>query len=394
MRILQVISAISSELGGPSNAVLSLSRELIRQGHQVIIFTTDFSSNKNRLRVPLKKPILLNGVPVVFFPCNFFSNYKVSFSLAKAIKKCIAFFDLFYIHSLFQFASHVACFFCQLYKKPYILRPLGQLDPKLILKKSALFKFLDLLFIDIKNLKLAAFVHFTSLKEKNFSRWFVLGCKSKVLPLGLDLEELQNLPVHGRFREKFPFFRNKKIILFLGRINYKKGLDLLLSAFGYLVLKGEDIFLVIAGPDNEGYKKKLISNIRKKELLDRIFFTGMLRGKYKLSCLVDCDIFVLPSYSENLGFAALEALACGKPVIISNRVGIHDKIEEYKAGIVINPEIKCLIHAIKYLLDFPEMGIVFGKNGQQLIKKEFDLRQNTKSLLEDFESIAKETMVS
>ena len=385
MRILQVISAISPELGGPSQAVLDISKELSRLGNEVVILTTDFSSF-GRLRVPLKRPVLVNGVVVVYFPVTFHNNYKFSFSLARAIKRYVSYFDVVHIHSLFQFASHIACYYCQKYRKPYILRPLGQLDP-VLLKKSFLLKYLFLWLFEKRNLRQAALVHFTSRQEEVFSRGLAAESKKTVLPLGLDLGYFSHLPPYGSFRRRYHVLKGKKIILFLGRLNFKKGLDLLVKAFSQLAVKYNDVILVIAGPDTDGYANKIKKMVNEMRLSDRVIFTGMLIGLAKLAALRDCDVFVLPSYSENLGIAVVEAMACGKPVVISDKVGICNEVTMAQAGIVVPLNCQKLSKAIETLFLDQKKSQILGENAKVFVRDRYDIGKISKKLMEVYKKL-------
>jgi glycosyltransferase involved in cell wall biosynthesis len=109
------------------------------------------------------------------------------------------------------------------------------------------------------------------------------------------------MPERGTFRSQYPETNVKKILLFFGRLNFKKGLDILVPAYAQVAKVRKDVLLVIAGPDNEGFGEKLRAWLTKEGVLDRATFTGMLLGEDKLTVLRDADMFVLPSYTENFG---------------------------------------------------------------------------------------------
>lgn len=385
MKILQVISTLAPELGGPSRAVLGISAALSRWGHEVVIFTTDFDI-RGKLKVPLETPVDIGGVNVVYFPVQLLKNYKVSFPLARALKKRIPDFDIVHIHSLFQFTSLAASCYCQKYRKPYLIRPLGQMDPYL-LKRHALSKKLYFWLFERKNLERAQAVHFTSEEERLLSRALALKTKDIVVSMGIDLEEFRELPPYGSFRAKYPLLKDKKIILFLSRINFKKGLDILVKAFARIAQQRADAVLVIAGPDNEGYGSKVKKWLKKEAVFERTVFTGMLDGKDKLAAFRDSDVFVLPSYSENFGFAVVEAMACGIPVVISNGVAIHKDITRAEAGIVVDTDPGQLARALDTLLDDPEKRRRLGGNGQLLVRERFGLDRVVHELVKAYEGV-------
>ena len=125
-----------------------------------------------------------------------------------------------------------------------------------------------------------------------------------VVPNGLSLEEFQQLPQRGGFRAKHPQVKDKPIVLFLSRVHYKKGLDLLIPAFAQAKLTA-DAMLVIAGPVAQGFMPQLEALVREHGIADRTVFTGMLRGRDRIEAMVDADLFVLPSRQENFGIVII-----------------------------------------------------------------------------------------
>jgi glycosyltransferase involved in cell wall biosynthesis len=385
MRILQIIPSLAFSHGGPTFAVIELSCKLINKGEEVTIFTTD-ADIKGRLNVPLNTPINIDGIKVFYFPIQYLKYYRFSLPLVTALRKNIPFYDLIHIHSLFQFSTLAASYYCQKYHKPYIIRPLGQLEPY-ALKRHYLKKKLYLFFFEFKNLERATAVHFTTEEEKKNFLKLGIRANSFVLPLGIDLDKFKRLPEYGNFRERYPELKDKKLILFLSRINFKKGLDILVKAFAKLCRDRDDIHLVIAGPDSEGYGKRVKKWLKNEGLLNRTTFTGMLLGKEKLAAFRDSDIFVLPSYSENFGLAVVEAMACGLPVVISNKVGIHREIQENNAGIVVECNVESLYQGIKFVLDNKDYTRQLSMNGKRLVADYYDIDKVINKMLEIYREI-------
>jgi len=385
MKILQVIPSLNPVFGGPTNATIGFSRALARQGQEVTIFTTDAGVNKSS-DSPFHTPINIQNVKTCYFPVRYLKHYKFSLPLAKALRDSIPYFDVVHIHSLFQFSTLVASYFCQKYHKPYLIRPLGHLDPY-VLRRHAFYKYLYLSLFERKNLERAYALHFTSEEERKGSGLLGFKVRSIVIPLGIDLEEFYNLPLHGTFRSKYPELRDKKIILFLSRINFKKGLDILVKAFAILAKERDDIRLVIAGPDNEGYGRKVKKWLSKEGALNKTIFTGMLLGRDKLAALSDSDIFVLPSYSENFGLAVVEAMACGLPVVISNKVNIFSDIKEAGAGLVVETDPMQLFVAMKKMLEEPGLRKELGDRARALVERKFNWEDVTPQLIKVYESM-------
>jgi glycosyltransferase involved in cell wall biosynthesis len=167
--------------------------------------------------------------------------------------------------------------------------------------------------------------------------------------LGLDWAEFSNLPPRGTFRTHYPQLGNAPIILFLGRIHYGKGLELLIPALA--MMRRRDAMLVVAGPDAFGYRREIERLIARHRVEARVIFIGMIGGEQKLAALVDADLLALPSYHENFGLAAIEALAAGTPVIVSDQVNLHPQISSGGVGAVVPMDVTALAQTLDRWLD-------------------------------------------
>ena len=370
MKILHVIANLSPDRGGPPKAALEMCRALARHGHTVTLYTTN-AYGAGTLNVPIDRPVLVDGVSVHYFPIGRFRRWSFSWPLARALHDHVRKFDVVHIHSLYIFHTFAAAHYCRKYNVPYLIRPHGSLDPFLRRKsrvKKAIYHFL----IEKRNLDHAAAIHYTTHEEMELAHRPVgIRAPGVVVPLGLNLDDYAVLPPRGTLRARFPQIGDKFIVLFLGRINFKKGLDLLARAYGEVACRREDVHLVIAGPEDEGYGRQVRAWIEEKDLLDRVTFTGMLLGQDKLAAFRDADVFVLPSYAENFGIAVIEAMACGLPVIISDQVNICREIAVAEAGIVVNCSVESLANGIHRVLDDPNLAERLGKNGYELVKQKF-----------------------
>ncbi len=200
------------------------------------------------------------------------------------------------------------------------------------------------------------------------------------------MQDYSNLPEKGRFKRKHKILTDNRYILFLGRINYKKGLDILAQAFGILSKQFQDLFLVIVGPDNN-YREKLEIILRKQGVIEKVVFTGLLDGDNKLEAYVDAEVFVLSSYSENFGMTVIEAMACGTPVVISNMVGIHREVNKNNAGIVTENSVESLVNAIKLLLDKKELRMEYSENGKKFVNQYYDIEKVADMMITEYENI-------
>ncbi len=217
----------------------------------------------------------------------------------------------------------------------------------------------------------AEFIHVTSSYEREKILPFRFNPPVIVIPPGIEPEDCARQYNRGWLIGKYSQLKEKKIILFLGRIHPKKGLDLLGAAFKKVIEHRKDIHLVIAGPDEKGYARRVKEIFARLGLSDYVLFTGMLFGDEKISAFYSSDIFILPSYGESFGIAILEAMACGIPVIISNRIGLCPDVKEYKAGMVTDCDSEEIAGAILTLLDNEDLRKSMGKKGRQLAKDRF-----------------------
>lgn len=160
-------------------------------------------------------------------------------------------------------------------------------------------------------------------------------------------------------------------LLFLGRLHPKKGLDLLLPAWGKLSAKYRDWELVIAGPDEAGYLAQLRSLARTLGIDDRIVFTGLVTGEAKVRLLHSADLFVLPSYSEGLPMSVLEACACAIPVVVTRECNVAD-IAAAEAGWECNADLDSVANALEAALIASDAERrERGDNGRRLIEARY-----------------------
>ncbi len=388
MKILHVSPSYvpAYRYGGPVKATHELCRELARKGVDVTVFTTNLDGEKN-LDVPLNTIQEIEGVKVIYHPVRFMRWYCYSKDLYDSLKNNISGFDCVHINSIYLYPTLVAAHWCRKCKIPYIIEPFGALDPAMIALKGELKKKLYINLIERRNVNGASAVHVTSLYEKNNLMSLGFNAPITVVPRGINIKEYSADGAISNLRQRYPQLEGKKVILFLGRIHFKKGLDLLASTFKKITQRRKDVYLVIAGPDEDGYADEVKKMFIRLGLGEHTIFTGMLLGQDKLSALYSSDVFVLPSYGENLGNAVLEAMACSLPVVITNRVGLYTYIEEYKTGIVTGCNSETITSAILRLLNEEALRRTMGKNARTLIEEQFNLDKIVDEMIQMYEHI-------
>ena len=190
----------------------------------------------------------------------------------------------------------------------------------------------------------------------------------EIVPLGINLDEYANLPERGNFKSRFGIDAEDKVILFLGRIHEIKGLDLLVNAFDKI--RNDNVKLAIVGGDS-GFKDTLDDMIEERDLQDKVIFPGVLTGRDKIEALVDCDVFVMPSRYESFTTSGLEAMACGKPLVLTRNNHIHTWVKD-NVGLVCDFDEDDLSNCIETLLDNGELCREFGETGRKLIEDKYD----------------------
>lgn len=385
MKILQIIPGLSLRYGGPTHVMIMMCRELRSKGVGTDIVTTDADVDGN-LKVALGIPTKVDGTIVYYFSSPFLHKYGFSLGLTRWLRTNSCFYDLLHIHGLFSFITLPAVYFANRYRIPYIIRPSGVLNPW-PMKKNVLLKRCHLELFGRRQLDGAAALHFTSEEEATAIERLNLKAPGVVIPHGVDEIYLNNPIPKGRFKTKFPHIKNKKLVLFLSRIDPKKGLELLLQAVKILSERRKDFILIIAGAGEDAYEDKIKGIVRDNNLEEKVIFTGFVQGEEKLSLLKDSDVFVLPSYDENFGVAVAEAMASSLPVCVSKGVNISPKIKEYGAGIVTGYQPEEVASALESLLNDDSLRIEMGGNGKGLVEEVYNWRIIGQRLKELYEAL-------
>lgn len=381
MKVLHIAASLSPDWGGPANVTLELSEALGKKGVAVTIFAISKGEYIEEIK----------GVTIRTFPESSLSNLWTSYSprLSRALKKEIFNFDLIHIHELWHYPHYAGYKAAKNANRPFIVSIHGGLEPW-CLKHKAFKKRIYSIFIQKKILKEASGIHVNTQREIKNILNFVENKNIFVVPNGIKLEEFRILPNKEIVENLYPEIKNKKIILFLGRIHPIKGLDILAKAFSKVLEKKRDIQLMIAGPGNSSYKLQIVKILKEENALNNTTFTGMLMGDIKLAALNKADIFILPSYSEGFSIAILEAMASRIPVIITKNCNF-DEVEKIEAGKVINANVNELSNAIIELLDNPELCRKMGDRGKIFVDEQYSWDKIADMMINEYEKIIKKS---
>jgi glycosyltransferase involved in cell wall biosynthesis len=352
----------------------------------ITVVTTDDDGPGRHAPVPLAQPVPSNGATRFYFRRQT-EFYKVSLPLARWLEENVNQFDLVHIHALFSYSSTVAARAARRQGIPYLIRPLGVLNRWGMENRRQFLKSLSFRFIEKPILRHAAAMHYTSLAEQREAEQAGATAPAAVIPLGIDTTEFQNLPGPERFLNQFPQARGKKLVLFLSRLDAKKGLDLLLPAFAEIKRRQPQAMLVLAGNGAEDFTRGLHALAARLGLKDDILWPGFLAGAEKLSALSAATVFVLPSYSENFGIALVEALAAGLPCVTTTGVAVSEDIAAAEAGLVVAPEKIALTDALVSLLADEQLRAQLGGKARRLATGHFSVSAMGVALKKLYQSI-------
>ena len=373
MRILHVIPSLSVKEGGPSSALPVMVRALSQHGIEVTVATTDDDGRDKRQTVALGQGTDDQRIHYIYFRRNT-AFYKISFQLRHWLLKHVTEFHVVHIHALFSYTSIVAAVIARREGVPYVIRPLGVLNKWGMTNRRRTLKKLSLHWIEWPILRSASAVHYTSKAEQleaSLAHPGIASLPSAVIPLAI--EAVNPSAESAVFFAKFPEASGRPIMLFLSRLDRKKGLELLLEAFARVRSSVDRSVLVIAGEGTPGYTAALRARADALNLNSDIIWAGFLSGDEKTAAFAAASVFVLPSFSENFGIAALEALAAGVPVILSDQVALSDEIRNAGAGLVAPCQAEPLAEKIITLLLDPELRRRFGANSVRLVQERFSM---------------------
>lgn len=333
LKVLHVIPGVSPRDGGPSRAVFEMCRALRARGCETLIATTDADGRGRRLPVELGGEVEYEGVPTVFFPRQLSEAFKLSLPLARWLDANVGSFDAVHIHAVFSHACLAAARACRARGVPYIVRPLGTLNPWGLSRKTFRKRVMWRLSAG-RMMRGAARVHYTTPEERLLVEQSLGLGRGVVLPLGVEPEALHSSNGHGRFRQAHPSLGSNPYVLTLSRLHAVKNLESLLEVFLALVKQPEftDWRLVLAGDGEAEYVRSLRRLVRERGGDEHVLFPGWLSGALKTSALRGASLLAVTSHQESFGVGVAEALACGVPVLLSREVGLAAEVERAGAG--------------------------------------------------------------
>lgn len=371
MKILQIMPTfIPSRFGGVSQ-FYNLSKNLVKRGHKVIVYTTDIKDRYSRLS-NIKGGRDIDGIKVYYFKNvsnSLATKHRLSVpkGMSAAIKRELSNFDIIHLHNVRTFQNVIIHHYAKKYDIPYVLQARGSLLT--FFHKGWQKRIFDVIWGHRILEDASKLIASTPIEAAQYRNMGINEDKIEIIPNGIELSEFNNLPERGEFRRKHSLGDNQRIILFLGRIHKTKGLNLLVRAFAETSRLLDNAKLVIVGPD-DGYLPSLKKLIADLGISNDVLFTGHLYGEDKVEAYVDADVFVLPSVYEIFGNVVLEACACGTPVIVTDCCGTADAVDG-QAGLVVPYDKDQLRDGLLNMLNDDEMRLQLGEKGKLLVRERF-----------------------
>lgn len=347
MKILHIIPSVDPRGGGPIEGVRRIAAERLKTGGLTEVACLDAPGEPFLSDFPGRVHALGPGL----------RGYRYSSKLVPWLRENRRRFDAVVVNGLWQYHGFAAWLALAGTDTPYFVFTHGMLDPwfKRSYPLKHAKKWLYWPWADYRLLRDARAVLFTCEEERRLSKqsFWLYRCREVVASYGTAAPPDDGVALAEEFFEQHPALRSQRLLLFLSRIHEKKGCDLLIEAFARVAQDHDDLHLLIAGPDQAGWKAELQALASKLGVSDRITWPGMLQGRKKWGCFYAAEAFCLPSHQENFGIVVAEALGCGKPVLISDKVNIWREVHEDGAGIVGSDTLNGTAQTLRQWLGLP-----------------------------------------
>jgi glycosyltransferase involved in cell wall biosynthesis len=378
MRILSVTQTYAPfyEFGGPPAKVEALANGLTKRGQQVTVLTADWGLEARQAsteiaatarRSPFGWALHSDQVESIYLPT--WLRYRATTWNPAAKRFCavrLAEFDVAHIFGLYDLLGPVVARECRARNVPYVVEPIGMFVPivrNIFLKRLYHARWGKEMIDGAAAMIATAEQEVEELTAGGIPRSKVILRRNGVMPP-------RELPAKGQFRAEHGIPLAAQLILFLGRLSQKKSPDLLLQAFAQLPEKISDkqLWLAFAGPDESGMQVRLRELARAHGVERRVIFSGALFEGKKWAAYCDANVFVLPSQNENFGNTAVEAAACGTPVVITENCGVAPLLKAAAAIVVIH-ETQAVARAVKEILSDSELQRRLSEGGKQAAKR-------------------------
>jgi len=372
MRILHISPYAHPFYGGPNTALRMMAVLGAEAGLDVHIATTN-ASGLRTFHLPDSAVQIEDGSTFHYFQCNILTNWFFSRSMKAWLSQNIKYFDVIHLHIPFTAPFMMGAKICQSVGVPYVVSLHGLIDPW-CLKQKAWKKVPYLKLFEKKNFEHAKFLHVTSCMESEFVSSLNYGSKTYLMPLAVLGQSESTIKTRIVDSQKFK-------LLFLGRLHPVKALPSVFKAVRILINDGLDVELNIAGVGDSLYELDLKKMIVNEGIEKYIYWHGHVDDARRRSLFLEANLFVMPSYHENFGLAAAEAMASGLPVILSDQVGLAKDVNDFNAGLIVPCDDPNAIAIAAQTLMKTESWLASSKGAQELVRRRYGAQMCSKRLL-------------
>jgi glycosyltransferase involved in cell wall biosynthesis len=381
MRLLRAISTLNPASGGPAATLTPITKELMSSGHTVEVVCFDNPADP-----------WLNDSPFVVHclesKSSFYQRLNKLYHFLRANSHG---YDCVIVHGLWSAVDFAVWRALRHTSTPYVVLLHGILTPWFNRRypRKYVKKYLYWLAYQHRILVVASAVLSFSEEEQLMASqsFWPYNCNGAVVKYGTAGPPEEN-GLSGIFYDRFPHLEDKQILLYLGRIHYNKGCDILIEAFARLSKEISNVHLVMAGPDQLGWKDALASRANELGVGSRITWTGLLVGDMKWGALLSSDVFVLPTHHDNHSVAMVEALACGVPVLITDKLFQWREIEASGSGLVATDSVDGLSDIfLQWFTMDPEEQALMRKCAVKAFRSNFDAKIAAESLCSIIEDL-------
>ena len=384
IKLLHVITSTNPVTGGPIESI----RQIYKYAKQFNIVQEIVCMDKSN------SPWLKDkSLPKIYAVGPAYFKYAFNFKIKNWLKKNLANYDMVILNGIWQYPSLIASNIASRLRIPYWVFYHGMLDPWF--QKVYFFKKIKKIIywklFQCKGIEKAEAVFFTAAREKILARkqFLPYNIKEEVFPYGISGPSRKNIFSKNPLLKKYPELKNKKVILYLGRIAEKKGCDMLIEAFSKIENSDSSWHLLIVGSSNK-YSEILKKICNQLKISARVTWISGLYGSDKWDAYYLANVFCLPSHQENFAITVIESISAGLPVIISNKVNTFYEIKKYKAGLICNDNVgSVLIGLKKWMKISDQKRNRMSSNGKQLFKEKFHAQQSAKYLKTSFVNFVK-----
>lgn len=372
MRVMHVVKSVDPGSGGPQAVICRLSaaqRAVLPPSGRVRVVSLAVPGIEEAFAKSIRDIPGIEQVEFLALHPGKCRDAILPRTTVEDIRRLCRDADILHLHGVWDRVLWTASVEARRARVPYVIMPHGMLDPW-SLQQRAMKKKLAMFLYVRRMLNHACALHLLNEDESDLLAPLGLSVQSVVIPNGVFLEEIADLPPSDTFHAAHPELHGQPYILFLSRLHYKKGLDYLAAAFAIVARQYADVRLVVAGPDG-GERENFQQWVKDAGIADRVHMVGPLYGSDKLAALSGARCFCLPSRQEGFSVAITEALGCGLPVVITE--GCHfPQVSEVGAGIVTAPVPEQIAKALLHVLGDSGLRSRMSEAGRQLVRTELN----------------------